>query len=186
MEHRDIKPWPPFIKLSVHYRRHIYHLESTELTTSCKIQRDLDLSVSPMAVRRHLSSSNNPRLLKFKSKPPLTENHKQLRLELARKNMGSREFWRTVVFSNEKKFNLDGADGIHHYRLYLHKKPLILSKRAQGGGSVMIWAVFGYFGQSKVVFVSGSMNSVKYQSLLKNNLLQIGKKIGIGPCISTG
>jgi len=62
----------------------IVDIVSTELTTSCKIQRN--------TIRRHLSSSNNLRFLKFKSKTPLTESHKRSRLEFALKNMGSREF----------------------------------------------------------------------------------------------
>jgi len=81
------------------------------------------------------------RFLKFKSKPPFTENHKRSRLEFAQKNMGSREFWRTVFFSDEKKFDLDGLDEIHHYLQDLRKKPFILSRRVQGAGSVMIWAL---------------------------------------------
>ena len=80
--------------------------------------------------------------MKFKSKLP--------RLEFARKTMGSREFWRTVVFSDEKKFNLNGPGGIHHYWQVLSKKPLILSKRVQGGGFDMIWAAFGYFELGKI------------------------------------
>ena len=136
--------------------------------------------MSPRTVHLHLSSSNNLRFPKFKSKPPLTENHKRSRLEFARKNMGSREFWSTVVFLDERKFNLYGSDGIHHCLQDLRKKSLILSKRVQCGGFVMILAAFGYFAESKIVFVNGRMNSEKYQSLLDNNLLPIGNKIGTG------
>jgi len=150
----------------------ICRLAFTELTTSCKIQCDLDLSVSPRTVRRHLSSSNNMRFMKFKSKLP--------RLEFARKTMGSREFWRTVVFSDEKKFNLDGPGGIHHYWQDLRKKPFILSKRVQGSGSVMIWITFGYFGQSKIVFVNGRMNSKNIRVCLKIIYYQLETKLVLG------
>ena len=64
--------------------------------------------------------------------------------------MGSREFLQTVVFSDEKKFNLDGPDGICHYWQNLRKKPLILWKRVQDGGSVMIFADFAYFELGKI------------------------------------
>jgi len=115
--------------------------------------------------------------MKLKCKPVLTMAHKQARLQFARNHMASREFWRTVVFSDEKKFNLDGPDGIHQYWHDLRKQPHILSKRVHGGGSVMVWAAFNYSCQSEIVFISGRMNSAAYQDMLQTNLLPFAQHI---------
>ncbi|ETN75325.1 hypothetical protein NECAME_12464 [Necator americanus] len=79
----------------------------------------------------------------------LTEFHKQARSEFARKNMGTQ--WDKVgfsgniddvIFTDEKKFNLDGPVGYLDYRRDMHKAPLTFSYRNSGGGSLMKWVGF--------------------------------------------
>ena len=50
----------------------------------------------------------------------------------------TKEKWETVVFPNEKKFNLDGPNSSKCYWHGLRKEELFL-KRLFGGGSVMVW-----------------------------------------------
>jgi len=75
--------------------------------------------------------------------PALTIVHKDLRLTWAKDHMTWNNEWHKVVWSDEKKFNLDGPDGFSYYWHDLRKEEEIFSTRAQGGGSVMIWASFG-------------------------------------------
>ena len=63
--------------------------------------------------------------------------------------------WRKLVFSDEKKFNLDGPDG---FQKYWHTKNFPeenYSTRYNGGGSLMIWWTFSSSGKLKLKFVSG-------------------------------
>ncbi|CAF1505793.1 unnamed protein product, partial [Adineta ricciae] len=87
------------------------------------------------------------------------------------------EEWRKVVWSDEKKFNLDGPDGFPYYWHDLHKEEEIFSFRTQGDGSVMIWASFGWGGKSSICFINGRMNSKGYHDVLKNHLVNIGPNI---------
>ena len=83
-----------------------------------------------------------------------------------------------VVWSDEKKFNLDGPDGFSYYWHDLRKEQEIFSTRAQDGGSVMIWASFGWGGKSSICFVDGRMNAMGYREVLRHHLVDIGDSIG--------
>lgn len=76
-----------------------------------------------------------------------------------------------VIFSDEKKFNLDGPDGYDGYWRDLRKEPLYFSKRNFGGGSVMVWGAFCKFGKLSLAFTSPRMDSTEYQEILQDHLL---------------
>jgi len=44
-----------------------------------------------------------------------TVKHKEARLNFAKKHIPWTQEWQNVIFSNEKKFNLDGPNGIRYY-----------------------------------------------------------------------
>ena len=85
--------------------------------------------------------------------------------------------WHKVVWSDEKKFSLDGPDGFSYYWHDLREEEEIFSTRAQCSGSVMIWASFGRSGKSSICFVDGRMNSKGYQEVRKKHLIDIGSCI---------
>ena len=51
----------------------------------------------------------------MKGHPRLLPQHKVARLEFARKHQTWNDEWKTVVFTDEKKFNLDGPDGYKYF-----------------------------------------------------------------------
>ena len=83
-----------------------------------------------------------------------------------------------IIFSDEKKINLDGPDGFSYYWHDLRKETETFSKRQQGGGSLMVWAAFGFHGKVNIAFPYGRMNALTYQDLLVENLLPIAEAIG--------
>jgi hypothetical protein len=80
---------------------------------------------------------------KRKSRLKLTKDHIQARLQWRAVNVTLGQKWREVIFSDEKKFNLDGPDSNQYYCHDLRKEPQYFSKRRAGGGSLMVWAGFG-------------------------------------------
>ncbi|OXA53531.1 Transposable element Tc3 transposase [Folsomia candida] len=107
-----------------------------------------------------------------------TQRHKDARLEFARTHMSWEKEWQKVVFTDEKKFNLDGPDGYSYYWHHLKKQQEIFSKRQAGGGSVMLWGGFGYNGKTELASIPPRTDSLGYQEVLKANLLREGPKIG--------
>ena len=56
-----------------------------------------------------------------------------------------------MVFSDEKKFNLDGPDGSQCYWHDLRKEKQLYSKRPFWGGSVMVWGTFSASGKADLI-----------------------------------
>lgn len=87
-----------------------------------------------------------------------------------------------MIFSDEKKFNLDGPDGFNSYWHNLRKDPLQFSRRNFGGGSVMVslfdtlnflkvWGAFCSTGKVSLAFVTSKMKSADYVQVLTDHLL---------------
>ena len=105
------------------------------------------IEVSYGTVRRILNK-NNIYAYNLKKKPLLTPRHLKLRREAAAKWLGlSDSKIKSIIFSDETKFNLRYSDGkVYVWRT---KSSEILPEHVEpavkfGGGSVMVWACFSY------------------------------------------
>lgn len=87
---------------------------------------------------RRVLNREGLRRKKMNEKPKLTEDHKKARVAFA-KEYHNYQHWDKVIFTDEKKWNLDGPDGLRYYWHDLRKEPRYFSKRNFGGGSLMVW-----------------------------------------------
>jgi hypothetical protein len=76
-----------------------------------------------------------------------------------------------VIFSDEKKFILDGPDGNTGYWRDLREQPRVFSRRNFGGGSLMVWGAYTACGTLRLAFPPTRMNSQEYQGVLASCLL---------------
>jgi len=164
-------------KLTKRQKSNILMYASRKKVTSAQIVADLDLPVQKRRVQQILKGSKQYRWHKRLRKPALTLHHKQERLLFARKYMSWNEKWKNVIFSDEKKFNLDGPDGFQYYWHDLRKEPEKCMSRNFGGGTVMVWAGFCYNGKTSLCFVTSRMNSENYIQLLDNVLIDFGANV---------
>ena len=123
-------------------------------------------------VQQLLSTDTRLSWKKMKSKPFLKKCHRDARIGFARTMLKKTTgFWRSVIFSDEKKFNLDGPDSNAYYWADSELDPRYFSRRRCGGGGVMIWGAFSKRGTAALVSIKGKMGSVEYIKTLESSLL---------------
>ncbi|GBN01565.1 hypothetical protein AVEN_231564-1 [Araneus ventricosus] len=109
---------------------------------------------------------------------PLSMLHIIKRLQWASNHMSYDDKWMTVLFSDDKKWNLDRPERNIKYWHDLRKDPSSFFSRQRGGGSVMVWAAFGFNGKVALAFLDGRQNSPKYIEILENHLMPFSENIG--------
>ena len=121
-----------------------------------QIQLPGDINASRWTIWRTSKNCPNVEYSKGQKAPSWKEHHIKARFSWAKKYVSFGEKWSDDVFTDEKKWNLDG---LHCYWNNLRKEKKIFKKRQSGGGSVMTWGIFCSNGIFKLVLVSGNMDS---------------------------
>ena len=158
-------------KLSQWRVTRIRRLAKLKKMSAATIKTHLDLGVHRATVSRRIAEDSNLFWSKMARKPPLTSVHQTARLNFAFEHIALSAEWRRVVFSDEKKFNLEGPDGFRYYWHDLREEPATLSKRHSGGGSLMVWGAISYGGKTELVTLRGKIDSRRYQDTLADHLL---------------
>ena len=156
--------------------RRIVRAAQTGQYSSSQLVHSLDLSVSARSVRGVLARENTLRYVKRKSSPVLKKAHKLARLEWARASVTLGAGWESVIFSDEKKFSLDGPDGLQYYWHDLRREEQVFSRRQAGGGSVMVSGAFSAKGKSRLAVLHGKQNSEAYVRTLQEHLVSFAQQ----------
>ena len=110
--------------------------------------------VTKRTVYSYIKRSKKFIFKKRKHHPKWNEGHIKHRLQWAKDHMSWSSEWTSVVFSDEKKFNLDCPDGYQYYWHYLGNEEETYSTRQMGGGIQMVWLAVGYGGRTNLVFLN--------------------------------
>jgi len=147
---------------------------------SASIVKALQLNVKARRVRQVLHEAVHLRYKRVKTTPAMKLHHQKKREEWAlEKVTWTQQKWDTVVWSDEKKFNLDGPDGLAYYWHDLRREPEMFSKRQNGGESVMVWGAFGGKKKSELAILCGKQNGVKYVRTLEDYLIPFSEVLPV-------
>lgn len=165
-------------KTSLRDDRQIVRIASNNSISLRQIAAQSQLNVSKDIIHRRLRQTSFIVHQKMQKQPPLTHKHKQERLTWAKEHMTWDDQWISVIFSDEKKWNLDGPDGWASYWHDLRKEKKCFFSRQQGGGSVMVWGAFSFNGVANLAIISGRQKSEDYQRTLEEHLLPYAEDLG--------
>jgi len=125
--------------LSERERRAIIREVSNKTTSTKKVKAALNLQCSTRTISRVIKKSGLIVYKKKSRKPILSWRQRQSRVDWARAKLRWDARWKKIVFSDEKKFNLDDPDGNGYFYRDKRKAEKRYDKHHTGGGGVMVW-----------------------------------------------
>jgi len=164
-------------KMSAAAHRRLLREASHGEKSARKLRDDLQLSVGVKRVQQLLKDTSHLSFEKRAASPWMTKRHAEARVDWAGARLSSHTQWENIVFTDEKKWNLDGPDGCQFYWRDTRQPPKTTMKRQSGGGSVMVWGGFSATGKTPLVFLEGRQDSVAYTRTLASALLPTASAI---------
>lgn len=146
--------------------------ENRERVTSAKIIKDCQLNANVRTVQKYLRYED----YKYKNISKvlhLTKRHKSERLRIITNWIITSHNWENTIFSDEKRFCLDGPDDWRSYTrkgMKCHRQ-----KRQCGGGGIMVWLMLMPNLLLSYKILRGNLNSDGYIKLLQENIVPIIK-----------
>lgn len=146
------------------------------------LENSVGLHVHPRTVNRFLQKEGFKSFVPRKV-PHISPKNVKLRLAYAKKYVHMPfSFWEKVIWTDESKYNIKKSDG----RLRVWRKPgeafssnATIRTFKHGNGSVMVWGCMSSSGPGKLVFIEGIMNKEAYLNILKQNLVQSARDLGL-------
>lgn len=147
-----------------------------------QVEKHLGKSVCAETVRLVLRKNGyNSRVARIK--PYISPKNQKLRMEFAQRFQGMKfDFWKNVIFADESKYNVFGSDGKIRVWRKKNEELKAINVRASvkhGGGSIMVWGCMAASGVGKLQILDGNMDRFKYLQVLKDNLKESAKTLGI-------
>jgi transposase len=159
-------------KLKTHDLTRLKRYAAAGEFTAHQLHQELGVDASVRTVQRELQQCNNLVYVKANKSPCMTNKHKKQRVEWVERQIRQRTDWSRVVFSDEKKFNLDGPDGCKYYWHDLRNEKKVTWSRHSGGGSVMVWGGMSSLGKTRLAFLKGNQDAFDYQQTLTSHLFE--------------
>lgn len=167
-------------KTSLGLRRTIFKfIETGERINSRKLILENKLNISIWTMQRYLKA----RTMKYQNKAKIINLNARNRIDrmiFVKRCLIENHDWFSTIFTDEKKFKLDGPDNWKSY--YPGNKEIELYPRQSricGGGGLMVWMMVLPSGLLSYRIIDGTFNSQTYMHLLKTCAVPIMRANGI-------
>ena len=139
--------------------------DNQEKINAPKVLRNLCLTVSDRLVHRHLTTLDY-KYVKAVNQIVLLKKHEQHRLDIITMWFSSNHPWESTVFSNEKRFSLDGPN---NWMTYVTRTTKYIRQRRQCHGIVlMLWLMTMPNVLLSFHSITGTFRSRQYIELLSH------------------
>jgi hypothetical protein len=155
--------------------------DERELKRLVKNQPHINSSEFARRTTKRISHSTAWRMMRLmgfrrktpKKRPFLSQWHKSERIRIAKLNIASNLDWNTIVFTNEKRFNLDGPDCCRDRWVGLDSAvdEEFFSKDYGGYKSLMEWGAVSSEGFLYIHRIHGKLNSESYCEMLLDHAM---------------
>ena len=148
-------------KTSMSIKREISSLgENEERINATKLVRNLSLNVSERTVRRHLLKLDY-KYVKATNQIILSKKQKESIVNIITAWLSNNHPWEKTVFSDEKRFSLDGPNNLMTY--VKRNSKYIRQKRQCRGGGLMLWLMTLPNGLLSFHSITGTLRSYQYK-----------------------
>lgn len=158
-------------KLSDTDLRALIRVAKAEKVGSRRLARLDYVTVTDRHIRRRLAGKKHLAWKKGKRAPSLTEAHKAKRVAFSKARVNKNELNDITIYSDEKRFNLDGPDGLNYYWHDLRSEQEVGMSRQNGGGGVMVWGGMSRKGKTTLAILEGKQNAAKYCDTMDKHLI---------------
>ncbi|XP_063977348.1 transposable element Tcb1 transposase [Diachasmimorpha longicaudata] len=138
--------------------------------------------VSDDTIRRILKKAGYDSRVARK-KPYISEINRQKRMDFANEYVSKPpEFWNSIIFTDESKFCIFGIKGkklVWRKTGKAYEKENMVPSVKHGGSGVMVWGCMAANGVGKLTFIDSIMDQRLYIQILKDNLLQSVRQLGM-------
>lgn len=148
----------------------IREAKKSELS-SAQLVKVQGLRISPRHVRGLLRNPGDLVYKKKKTTPKLTKKHEKFRVTFSKEWNGKILQLRRCVFSDYKKWTLDGPRGLQKCWQSKDAPPKECMRRNMGGGSLMTWGGFSIKGTTSLAFMKSTQKAVDHCETLEDHLL---------------
>lgn len=147
-------------------------------TIASVISNSCHKNISPSTVRRVLRRGGVRRYIAMR-KPALNARQRRARLAFAHAHSNwTVSQWRKILFTDEKLFKIfSNRRGFFVSRNRSEKyHPDCLLGTTKSGPQVHVWGAIGWYGCAPLKKVPASLNAVRYQQLIINDIEKVGKR----------
>ena len=166
-------------RITRHIQRHISRKHYTLKEIQAFLQSNGVANVSLMTMSRCVRELEYIRRRKMIAVLNLDAPHRRARVEWAKQRIRDMERkglkWGKVIFSDEKRFNLDGPDGYRYYWYDIRKEELSYIERPKVGQRIMVWSAISAEGNLGLIFIPVTEDSPEYLGVLGKELIQFLK-----------